>query len=77
MLHQLDFCLQRAGGLDGLQDGDHVTRADTQGVQAFNQILQADALRDHGHFITLAGVNLNVAAWNHGGGALLREGLRL
>src|SRR3546814_2803269 len=40
--HHLQFGLHRAGGLDRLQDGDHVARADTEGVQAVDQFAQRD-----------------------------------
>src|SRR4051812_4136742 len=40
MLHHLDIGLQCARGLDGLQNGDDVARADAQGIQARDQILQ-------------------------------------
>src|SRR5690606_8795341 len=33
----LDFSLEGAGGLDGLQDADHVARADAQRIQAVDQ----------------------------------------
>src|SRR6056297_3673508 len=38
--------LQRAAGLDGLQDGDHVARSDPERVQAFDQFLKGDAAVD-------------------------------
>ena len=40
--HHLDVGLDRAGGLDRLQDADQVARADAEPVEAVDQLLQAE-----------------------------------
>src|SRR5262249_2534876 len=46
--HHLDVGLDRAGGLDRLQDRDHVERPDAQRVEPVDQLLQRYALPHHG-----------------------------
>ena len=46
--HHVDFCLQGTGRLDRLEDADHVARTDAEGVEAVDELLQADAFRQYG-----------------------------
>ena len=42
--HHLDVGLDGAGGLDRLQDGDQIARADAERIEAVDQLLQRDAV---------------------------------
>src|SRR5256885_15408617 len=53
--HHLDVGLDRAGGLDRLQDADQVARADAKPVEAVDQLLQRDAVLDEGEFLAVLG----------------------
>src|SRR5262245_12063749 len=47
ILHHLDVGLDGAGGLDRLQDRDHVERANAECVEPVDQLLQRHAFLDH------------------------------
>src|SRR5690606_13717134 len=69
--HHLDFGLERAGSLDRLEYGDHVARADAEGIEPFDQLLQADARVDDREPVALFVVNGHLAArYRHGRAAI-------
>ncbi len=49
--HHLDVGLDRAGGLDRLQDADQVARADAKPVEAVDELLQRDAVFTTANFL--------------------------
>src|SRR5712691_7402029 len=51
--HHLDVCLDRTGGLDRLQNGDHVERPDAERIEPVDELLQRHAFPDHGELLAV------------------------
>src|SRR5258708_32869055 len=62
--HHLDVGLDRAGGLDRLQDADQVARADAEAVEAVDELLQRDAVFHDRKFLAILG-DRDARAWRH------------
>src|ERR1700733_8977261 len=73
----LQVRLQRAGGLDRLQDTDHVPRSDAQRVQAGDQITQGDARGQDSQLLVVLVVDIDPGSRNSRGCPGSGEGVRL
>ena len=62
--------LQRAGGLDRLQDADQVARADAERVQAGHQVAQRHAALQDAELAVVLVVDLDLGARHDDGGAV-------
>src|SRR5712691_10769743 len=73
--HHLDVGLDRAGGLDRLEDRDHVARPDAERIEAVDQLLQRHAFAHQGELAALL-LDADAGARHHPGLAA-RERRRL
>src|SRR5258708_29998746 len=73
--HHHDVGLDRAGGLDRLQDADQVAWPDAEAIEAVDELLQRDAVFHDREFLAVFG-DADAAAWRyHGSAARQRIGL--
>src|SRR5262245_50779344 len=73
--HHLDIGLDSAGGLDRLQDRDHVERADAERVESVDQLLQRHAFLDQRELLAVL-LHADLGTRHHHGAAA-RERRRL
>src|SRR5262245_34097035 len=73
--HHLDVGLDGAGGLDRLQDRDHVERSDAERIEPVDELLQRYAFLDHRELLAVL-LHSDTGA-RHDDGAAARERGRL
>src|ERR1700734_871042 len=73
--HHLDVGLDRAGGLDRLQNADQVARADAEPIEAVDELLQRDAVFYQREFLAVLGNPDTGVRRHHGSSARQRTGL--
>src|SRR5690606_15631898 len=76
-LHDLDFSLQGAGGLDGLNDGDDVAGLHAKTVEACYEILQGYAGFKHCELYVAAFIDIQIRTRDDHGFAALSKGVCL